>query len=484
MPHARTPHVIDPVAAPRLGRRALLLTGAGTAAGVLVASGRASPAMAAATGSGAPGHEAAACSPVVVDTDATDLDLVLATVPEGGELVVTRRWDRSGPLEVTRAVTLRFTGEGHLAANGDFSVVRVTASHVAVVDAVVTGAGGRRSGAGRGIDVVGTPDAPLEDVRISGGRLGDLSHDGIRAEHTTGLVVQGVTVTDVGYAGVLLRSCVDTVVRRCDVTDVHQPSPYVNSYGVIVTRDDTVPMTVSGRSTRVVVEGNAVTGVRLWEGLDTHAGDRVVIRDNVVRDCRVGIAVVPCRDEVDRSYRHAPTAFVVAGNVVERIDLASPGAGILVKGAGTTVGDDVERATGFVTGNTVRGHGGGTEAGIVLYLTRGVVVSGTTLERCVDRGVLVYHSNDALTLTRTSASDLEASTAGGAVSVVEARSGANTVTVSATSVARTEGTSGPVRGLAVANADNVFDLLANDWRETDLAVWNKGAVVRRWADEG
>jgi hypothetical protein len=293
-----------------------------------------------------------------------------------------------------------------------------------------------------------------------------------------------VSVADVGYAGVLLRSCVDAVVRRCDVTDVHQPSPYGNSYGVIVTRDDTVPMSVSGRSTRVVVEGNTVTGVRFWEGLDTHAGDRVVIRDNVVRDCRVGIAVVPCRDEVDRSYRHAPTAFVVAGNLVERVDLASPGAGILVKGAGTAVGDDVERATGFVTGNTVRGHGGGTEAGIVLYLTRGVVVSGTILEGCRDRGVLVYHSNDALTLTRTSVSDLEASTAGGAVSVVEARSGANTVTVSATSVARGEGTTGPVRGLAVANPDNVFDLLANDWRETDLAVWNKGAVVRRWADEG
>ena len=484
MPHAHMPHIGRSAEHSPVGRRAVLLTGAATAAGVLVASSRASSATAATTGAGdVPQVDTAPCSSTVVDTDAPDLDAALASVPDGGELVVTRRWERAAPLEVARPVTVRFTGEGHLAARGDFSVVRVTASHASVVDAVVSGTGGRRAGAGRGIDVVGTHDAPLDDVRISGGRLSDLSHDGVRAEHVSGLVVQGVAVADVAYAGVLLRSCEDSVVRACRVTDVHQPSPYVNSYGVIVTRDDTVSTSVAARSARVVVEGCTVVGVRLWEGLDTHAGDRVVIRDNVVRDCRVGIAVVPCRDELDRSYRHAPLGFVVADNVVERIDLATPGAGILVKGAGTSVGDAAERATGFVTGNTVRGHGGGTEGGIVLYLTRDVVVSRTALEGCVDRGVLAYHSNDALTVTRTTVSGLVPSTPGGAVSAVEARSGANTVTVSATTVSRVPGAPGPVRGVAVASPDNLVDLLANDWRETDLPVWNKGAVVRRWADD-
>lgn len=477
MPHSQMSHVGSPSerTSPRgLDRRRLLATGAVATLAGLGSTTRASSARAApATGpSGA----------VVVDDDSTDLDATLASVPPGGELVVTRPWARTRPLEIDREMTLRFTGEGSLSTTADISVIRVTASRVDVLDAVVRGPGGRRAAAGRGIDVVGTTEHPLDHVRLVGGHLSGLGHDGVRAEHTSALVVEGLTVDDVGYAGVLLRTCVDSSVRACTVTDVHQPAPFVNSYGIIVTRDDTVPLAVAGRSARVTVEGNLVTGVRSWEGIDTHAGDCIVVRGNTVRDCRVGISIVPCRDEGDRSYRHAPTAFVVAGNTVERIDLTVAGAGILVKGAGSAVGDAAERATGFVTENVVRGHGGGTEAGVLLYLTRHVVVSGTVLERCVDRAISLYHSNDRTTITRTVATGLASSTAGGAASVVEVRGGANTVTVSATRFVRDGGESGPVRGVAVPTSDAVVDLLANDWSATDLAVWNRGATVRRWAD--
>lgn len=477
MPHAQMSHADGAVrraTPPTFDRRRLLATGAVASLTGLGFSTLASSTVAA-EGTSSPG-------PVVDDTGVTDLDDALATVPPGGELLVTRPWRRTHPLELDRPMTLRFVGEGALETTADISVVRVTSSAVDVVGAVVRGPDGRRAGAGRGIDVVGTAERPLDDVRLVGGHLSGLGHDGVRAEHTSGLLVHGLEIDDVGYAGVLLRTCVDGAVRACTVTDVHQPSPYVNSYGIIVTRDDTRPLTVTGRSARFTVEGNVVTGVRSWEGIDTHAGDRIVVRDNVVRDCRVGISIVPCRGEGDQSYRHAPTAFVVAGNTVERIALATPGAGIVVKGAGSTVGDAAERATGFVTDNVVRRHGGGTEAGVLLYLTRNVVVSGSVLDRCVDRGISLYHSNDAITITRTVATGVVASTPGGAASVVDVRSGSNSATVSATRFVRDGSETGPVRGVAVGTAANTVDLLVNDWSATDLAVWNRGAAVRRWAD--
>lgn len=477
MPHAHMSHsgaVIGRSTPPTFDRRRLLVTGAVASLGGLGSSIRASSARAV--------EVTSSPDTVVDDTGVTDLDEALALVPTGGELVVTRPWRRTRPLELDRPMTLRFVGEGALDTTADISVVRVTSSAVDVVGAVVRGPGGRRAGVGRGIDVVGTAERPLDDVRLVGGHLSGLAHDGVRAEHTSGLVVHGLEIGDVGYAGVLLRTCVDGAVRACTVSDVHQPSPYVNSYGIIVTRDDTLPLTVTGRSARLTIEGNVVTGVRSWEGIDTHAGDRIVVRDNKVRDCRVGISIVPCRDEVDLSYRHAPTAFVVAGNTVERITLDTPGAGIVVKGAGSTVGDAAERATGFVTDNVVRGHGGGTEAGVLLYLTRDVVVSGSVLDRCVDRAISLYHSNDAITVTRTVATGLRSSTPGGAAAVVDVRSASNSATVSATRFVRDGGETGPVRGVAVATASNTVDLLANDWSAADLAVWNRGALVRRWAD--
>jgi len=461
------------------------VTGAVAAATALGSSGRASAAAAAA----GPAASAGPCTSSRDDVGAPDLQAALDEVPAGGELVITRPWVLSVPLEVASPATLRFTGEGQLSTDADISAIRITASGVAVVDAVVRGRGGGSSGAGRGVDVVGTPARPLDDVRIVGGRLGGLSHDGVRAAHVSGLVVQSVAVEDVGYAGVLLLSCTDGAVRGCTVSGVRQPSPFVNSYGIIATRDDTLPLSTTPRSSRLCIEQNTVTDVPLWEGIDTHAGEDVVVRDNTVRDCRVGIAVVPCRDETTRAYAHAPLDVVVSGNVIERTSLHTSGAGIVLKGAGTTVGDVGERASGFVTGNTVRGHGGGaSEAGIVLYLTRHVVLSDNALEGCVDRGVLLYHSNDAATVTRTRVTDLVSTTAGGAVSAVEIRSASNTATISATRVERTGGegdagrATGPLRGVAVANAGNSVDLLANDWSQTDLAVWNKGATVHRWAD--
>jgi hypothetical protein len=458
-----------------VGRRALLIGGAGAAAAAVTTMGAPSAAWADAADCAVTRHD---------DAGAATLDEALAAVPEGGTLTVTRPWSRAAPLVVDRPVTIVFSGAGRLTMTADVAAIEVRAGGVTLRDVVLAGISGSRTGLGRGIVAAGTVEAPIDGLRVEGATITGFTHDGIFASFCRSFTIAGCTIGDVAYAGVMMLSCSYGVVRDCTIDGVNQPSPYVNSYGVIVSRDDTVPLAQAPRSSMILIDSNTVSGVASWEGIDTHAGEGIVVTGNTVRDCRVGIAMVPCKHEVDRgSTLWAPLDVVVSGNTVERVGLDVPGAGIVVKGAGDTVGSAAERATGVVVDNVVRGHGGGSEGGIVLYLTRDVIVSGNAFESCVGSALVLYHSNDAVMLLRNSATVLRPAYPGGAMAVVTVRSGANTGTISSTRFeAGGDAPARPVRGVAVGLAGNELDLLGNDWSQTDLAVWGSKSVVNRYGD--
>ncbi|WP_423920307.1 right-handed parallel beta-helix repeat-containing protein [Frigoribacterium sp. 2-23] len=478
---------------PGFDRRSLLTVGGGVVAATAASAAAALSGPAAwATGPTEPASSGAAGAPdagapAAVETDdttAATLDDAVAATATGGHLTVTRAWTRATSLVLDRPMTVSFSGDGSLRMTADVEAIVIRASSVSVQRAVITGTGaGRAAGRAIGIRVAGAAGGELDDIVIEGCRLSDLAHTGVRAEFCDTLTIAGNTIERVAYAGVLLLSVSDVWVRGNTVSDVLQPAGQVNSYGIIVTRDDTVGLDVAPRSTRVWIDGNAVSGVRSWEGIDTHAGDAVLIRDNVVTDCRVGIALVPCRGVgAGAGYSHAPVGFVVTGNTVTRAALTGPGSGIVVKGAGDSVGSDAERATGVVTDNTVTGHGGGTEAGILVYLTRDLIVSGNRLDASVDRAIQAYHSNDRLMLTRNVVTGLVSSTGSGACTVVDVRSAQNKVTITATRFVRPSGSTSSVRGVTAGVAGNALDLLGNDWAATNLPVWGKASTVNRYGD--
>ncbi|MFB9649777.1 right-handed parallel beta-helix repeat-containing protein [Curtobacterium pusillum] len=303
----------------------------------------------------------------------------------------------------------------------------VTASEVSIVDPDVSGAGADGGGLGRGVVFLGTPGAPIRSASVIGGRLRDLPHDGVHLAYCDGFDVSRTEITRTGYSGVLVIGGVDGVVQDCVISDIRQPAGRVNSYGISISRDATQDVSITRRSARVRVLRNRVSDVPAWEGIDTHAGDQVEIRDNVVSGCRVGIAAVPSKDPGDRTETAAaPLRLVVEGNEITKAPGAQPGPGIVVSGAGTTVGSSRERATGTVGANTVRGGGGGADEGAILVkLSRGFVVRDNVIVDSGTAAVALPHSNDGIEVSGNTVRNVSGSGMG--VNVIDgANSGAIT----------------------------------------------------------
>lgn len=343
---------------------------------------------------------------VADDVEAPSLHELVGAAAPWSSLRITRDWVITEPVEIAVPMTLRFDG-GSIATGAHISLLRVTSSDVRVQGAVLRGADGTVSGAGRGIHVAGDPARPIRRVVISGGSIADLSHDGVLLEHVEDFAVSGLAISEVGYAGVLMFSCTDGLVNENVIDSVHQPAPYVNSYGIEAVRATTGGVDQFPRSARIVIADNVVRGVRLWEGIDTHGGEDIDILRNRVEDCRVGIALVPSKDEADATKtKYAPRACRAVGNTVTR-SFRGSGSGIIVRGAGEVVDSPAERATGAILDNVVDGYGDGDrDAPILVYLTESLLVAGNTL-RGLGRAVSVYHSNSDLTIARNEVAGLE-----------------------------------------------------------------------------
>lgn len=406
------------------------------------------------------------------DPDGDPLQAALDAVPSGGEYVIDRGWARSRSLVVRRPLRLRFTGGGALRMTTASTALLVQASDVEVVDAVITGAGADSGGLGHGIAVMGLRGDPLHGITVRRGRFRDIPHDGVHLEYCDRFEITGTTMERLGYAGIVGVGVVDGAIDGNTVRDVRQPAHRVNSYGISLTRDARYTPSEARRSARVRVTGNRIDGVPAWEGIDTHAGEDIQIRGNVVTGCRVGIAAVPSKDPADREQTSvAPIGLVIADNTVTRPPGLAPGSAIIVSGAGTTVGSTRPRATGVVSGNVVTGGGGSSgEAGILLKLTRGMVVARNRIESSVENAVCLVHSNAAVTVRANRIVGV-----GGAGIGVNVRAGANHGAIT-----RNHFESAP-HALAVAvrfgDADNRFAVRRNTWGTARVRIAHGGATV-------
>jgi hypothetical protein len=419
---------------------------------------------------------AAALVPVGAESEETppdELQRRLDATDPGGTLTIEGVWSRTIPLTVHRSVTIRFTASGAIRMTTDQHALVVVTSGVRIIDAVVQGIGASTGGDAHGIAVVGKRTAPITDVRVSGGRITQVPHDGVHVEYCGGFVLERTSISAVGYAGVALVGVDDSVVQDTVIADVRQPAGRVNSYGITVTRDATAVSSVTRRSSRVRILRNRVSGVPAWEGIDTHAGDGVEIRDNVVSGCRVGIAAVPSKSASDRTETDvAPTGLVIAGNRITRTASLGAGSGIVVSGAGTTVGSTQPRATGSITGNTVTGGGGTAAAGILVKLTRGFVIADNVLTMSDGDAICIEHSNAAITV-RGNRIDRVTGVAVG----IDVRAAANDGQITGNRIDRT---SPAVRvGLRFGSADNRFVVRGNAFGAATVPESDDGARVTR-----
>lgn len=193
----------------------------------------------------------------------------------------------------------------------------------------------------------GTSSAPLSKVSITNCRMSKNRGSFMRLEWLQDFTVSDNRMVSGQYAGIMMISPKQGKVLNNTVQDMLMTTPLINCYGIAVTDNEN---TDAARARDVLVQGNFISGMPGWEGIDTHSGINITIVDNTVLNCRTGIAVLVGNS--DRTF--APEQCTVANNFIDRRTALTTGYGVTF--AGRTDGSLTRTATGTVGANVIIGY--------------------------------------------------------------------------------------------------------------------------------
>jgi hypothetical protein len=232
-------------------------------------------------------------------------------------------------------------------------------------------------------------DVVLRDCKVSSwGRAGislkyvsDFAVDNCKAQN---IAVLGITSSS-SKKGKIVHNHVDTVGSGVD------------TYGIAMTRFNSDSLVTEPRSEDIECAHNLVENVPFWEGIDTHGGKKLSIDNNVIKGCKVGIALVNARNLAGVDTFASLDCSVSRNKIDSLVSDGSKSHGIIMAGVDTAgVGTATEYATGGIIGNIIRGHGdqsSNLSGGIVAYDTLGLVVQGNLIIEPGFAGVTLYHDN-------------------------------------------------------------------------------------------
>lgn len=324
------------------------------------------------------------------------LQLAVDACQAGDTLQIRQTWTINAPVTVNKALTIQSARGGKVTTTGDVHAFIATASGVTFDKATIVGSGPATAGLQAAIRAVGTATTPITNLTVRDCDISGFRQYGIEGWHVTDFEFARNRIEDIGYAGIMVLSAQRGRITSNDIRNMVQPSPRVNSYGIAMSRDGGKTLEESPRSSDIVVFDNTVDGVPLWEGIDTHGGERLQILENRIFNTRVGVALVPGVNPsgVDT---YAPRSIKVIGNIIDStVQDGSRRQGVQVVGCATDVDNVVEYASALVKDNTITGHGTqntNVQSGILLQVTRGSVVRGNELYECSPNAVHASHNN-------------------------------------------------------------------------------------------
>ncbi len=383
-------------------------------------------------------------------------------------------------------VGVRVFGPGTLHQTGTDVAALILSSRCTVEGVRITGPGSTVTSANSwGIGATGTNAAPLTDITIRNTEISGFQFYGIRLKNVDRFTITGNYVHDCWYALIMLLGCSFGKVNGNTVStatiSTGRGGVADDCYGIAMTYD-AIDGANARMSTDIVCSDNLVMNIETWEGIDTHAGQRLTISNNEVYRCRTGIGVVPGAGVVVR----APRDVIVIGNTVDSMrDTGDVDAGISFAGkSSATVGVADQYGTGCIVGNTVRRHGLDSNRDIgAMYIvaTQGLVVSGNRIDLPCRSGIVMFHTNDRYTLSANTIIEVWTDNVAANPTAIVLRSGSNVgLIVGNTLVASGEktATTKNARGLDVAiNTATLTTVGDNDFTAATNPYWNLASTL-------
>jgi parallel beta-helix repeat protein len=257
------------------------------------------------------------------------------------------------------------------------------------------------NGTSIGIKCYGTDNTPSAPTYITGPTLQDLfvtefAGQGVDCKYNDNGKVSECYVSECGYTGIQLLSCNRFQVSNSYVGQI-TPGTSGNAYGISVSSSEGTttadPVPVFNQ-----IIGNIVEDVTVWTGIDTHGGDALIVSNNTVHNCKLGIKITDREENGVRTV--APKNVTVSGNYINDNNI-NTGAAITINGAYTTT--TVDYATNIsVTGNVIVGHGAvgsSIDGAIRCYSTKNLTISGNSIRRPKVVGIVLDFDNQSFSIS-------------------------------------------------------------------------------------
>jgi hypothetical protein len=251
-----------------------------------------------------------------------------------------------------------------------------------------------------GILCQGTNNSPAAPTYVIGPTLQNVEitafgNQAIRMQYVNKATISQCRITSCGYAGVVALSSNRVNIENSYIGQI-SPGSSGNAYGVTITRGSgtvTVdPISVFGK-----VIGNTVEDITVWTAIDTHAGSDILIANNIVQNCKLGINVTDA--DISGTPALGPKNVVISGNEINGL---ATGHAILVNGA-LTGGATVDYAENVsVTGNTIFNGGvtaTATDGAIRIRSSRNITISGNSLRRPNVNGIFAQVDNQSFNIS-------------------------------------------------------------------------------------
>ena len=268
--------------------------------------------------------------------------------------------------------------------------------------------------------VQGTPENMVKNISFRGVTIQngiattDLytsGKDGIRCEYVDGLTIEHCKITEIqGAFGIAVKYSKNILVQHCEfyrwtysgmsvLVECENIKVLDNVFDCALSQNtaQTYTLVTGGENLNegqfflknLWVERNIFRNNPQWEGIDSHGGENIWIRDNYIENCKVGIMC-----SVTGGYVTNPVLknVFIENNTIYQGNGEDNQSGIVVSGD-NTIPRLAEKIS--IRGNKVVGFGGTdaiTVGSITIYLAKNVLIEENEIDDFAQSAVTLYHT--------------------------------------------------------------------------------------------
>lgn len=308
-----------------------------------------------------------------------------------------KTYTTSVTLTVSHPCKLYMNGATVTQSTGNINGFNPTVGGVEFHDGVVNGPQHAvEQDSGMGINFSGSSAAgALSGLKLFNMRLTNWGIYGLYVKWANDIEVVDTEADNIFYAGMMFVSSFRIRVAQPYIHDIAAAGGIAgNAYGIAFTLTETGNLTTDPPSKDFSVTNGIFQNNTVWECIDTHDGQRGVIANNRLYNCKRAISVT-----TDNGNAIAPHDVDVVGNVADSSKTdGTADVCIGFVGISSVPGTLTDAATGSIVGNTCRGYGqdaNGSGLGAALYIhsTTGLNVIGNTLINSSSTAILSYYDN-------------------------------------------------------------------------------------------